>query len=279
MVVGNPDYCTQERTPPMRDQLAAFTLCGLDFDEAVRNIAAAGFRQIALYFRPTGMPCQLEDMSDADAEAMRAALTEHGLKAIAAGGGSNVMTRDGLDLSKLDGAAKLDIAVFDTGSLQTKDKDAETIERETGLFCANMAEAGDAAADRGITICLETHGGLTGTTPSCIRLMQRLSHPNVKIGYDPANILFYEGESPLAQLPELVPHIGHVHAKDHAGGRGSRDFPPVGKGEVPYAEIISTLLRGGYEGCISVERAPGDTPEARARELVNAHQFLTGLMP
>lgn len=264
----------------MPDQLAAFSLCAPEFDEVVKNVSAAGFRQIALYFRPDKMPCQLETMTDADAGALKKTLSRHGLTAIAAGGGSSVMTADGLDLflKKLDGAAKLGVAVFDTGSLQTKDKDAETVERETALFCRNMSKAGDAAAKRGITICLETHGGLTGTVPSSLALMKRMDHPHVKIGYDPANIDYYEGASPIERLEEIVPYVGHFHAKDHVGGKGGREFPPIGKGDVPYREIIPTLLRGGYKGCISVERAPGDTPEQRLQDLKNSHAFLRGLM-
>ncbi|MEW6357482.1 MAG: sugar phosphate isomerase/epimerase [Planctomycetota bacterium] len=264
----------------MPNQLAAFSLCGADFDEAVRHIAAAGITQIALYFRPEKMPCQLETITDADAKAMKGTLAGHGLTAIAAGGGSSVMTQEGLDLllKKLDGAAKLGVHVFDTGSLSTKDKDAETIKRETAIFCKNMAKAGDAAAERGIAICLETHGGLTGTVPSSLALMKRLNHPNVKIGYDPANIDFYEGASPVDRLDDLVPYIGHVHAKDHVGGKDCRDFPNVGKGDVPYAEIIPALRKGGYKGHISIERAPGETPGERLASLKEAHAFLIRLI-
>lgn len=263
----------------MPDQLAAFTLCDPDFDQVVKSISEAGFRQIALYFSPGRLPAELEDVSDADAKAIGAKLSDHGLTAIAAGGGSNVMTQEGLDMlvRKLDGAAKLGAPALDTGSLSTKDKDADTITRETAVFCENMAKAGDEAAARGITICLETHGGLTGTVPSCIDLMQRMEHPHVKIGYDPANIRFYEGASPLDRLSELIPYIGHVHAKDQIGGKDAANFPTVGKGEVPYADIIPGLLGGGYAGCISVERAQGDTSEQRAQELKDAYAFLTGL--
>jgi len=261
----------------MPDQLAAFTLCDPDFDQVVKSISAAGFRQIAFYFSPGRLPAELEDLSDADAKAIEEKLSAHGLTPIAAGGGSNVMTQDGLDMliRKLDGAAKLGAPAFDTGSLSTKDKDADTIAQETDIFCENMAKAGDEAAARGITICLETHGGLTGTVPSCIELMQRMEHSHVKIGYDPANIRFYEGASPLDRLSELIPYIGHVHAKDQVGGKDAANFPTVGKGEVPYAEILPALLTSGYAGCISVERAPGDTAEQRAQELKDAYGFLT----
>ena len=108
--------------------------------------------------------------------------------------------------------------------------------------------------------------------------MQRMDHPNVQIGYDPANICFYEGASPLDQLEALIPLIGHVHAKDQVGGKDSAVFPTVGKGEVRYGQIVDTLLTCGYAGPISVERAAGDTAEERAQELQNAYRFLHNLV-
>ena len=264
----------------MTDQLAAFSLCGTNLEEAATNISAAGFKQIALYFSPGRLPCELEGMTDADTAAIKDRLASLGLTAIAAGGGSNVTTQDGLDmlLRKLDGAAKLGVSAFDTGSLSLKNKDEVTIQRETSRFMENMTKAGDAARNRGITICLETHGGLTGTVASSLDLMQRMGHPHIKIGYDPANIVFYEGADPLDRLPALVPFIGHVHAKDKVGGKDEASFPTVGKGELPYANIVATLIHSGYTGAISVERAKGDTPEERAQELMDAHAVLSRLL-
>jgi len=264
----------------MAIELGAFSLCEPDFDRFLESSSAAGFRKVALYVSPGRLPFELETLDDAQAVGIRDRLEAHGLSAIAAGGGSDVMTPEGLDVfrKKLDGTARLGASLFDTGSLSTKDKDASQIERETALFCEGMREAGDAAAERDITICLETHGGLTGTVPSCLDLMKRLEHPNVRIGYDPANICFYEGASPMDQLDSLVPFIGHAHAKDQVGGKDSAVFPTAGKGEVPYKEIVDTLQRHGFAGCISVERAPGDTAEDRAQELKDAYGFLSGLL-
>jgi sugar phosphate isomerase/epimerase len=263
----------------MTVQLGVFNLCEPEFAQFLKISAAAGFRQVALYVSPGRLPWELETLTAAQAAAVKEQLARHRLQAVAAGGGSNVLTQEGLDLllRKLDGAARLGVSVFDTGSLATKGKDAAQIEKETTLFCAGMAKAGDAAAACGITICLETHGGLTGTVPSSLALMQRLRHAHVRIGYDPANVRYYEGASPLDQLHALVPFIGHVHAKDQVGGKDAAVFPTVGKGEVPYAEIVRTLLECGYRGCISVERAAGNSVEERARELRDAFAFLSTL--
>jgi len=264
----------------MSDRLAAFTLCDPDFDQVLQSAAEAGFRHLALYFGGDRLPWSLESLSDDDARVAKDRLAAHGLSPIAAGAGANVLTDDGtaLMMRMLEGAAKLGVSAFDTGSLATKGKDATTIEQETATFCRNMSRIGDAAAERGLTICLETHGGLTGTVPACLDLMRRLDHDHVKVGYDPANILFYEGASPLDQLADLVPYIGHVHAKDQVGGKDVATFPTVGKGDVPYEELIPILLASGYTGYISVERAPGDTPAARAQELCDAYAFLANLL-
>ncbi len=264
----------------MSIELGAFSLCEPDFERFLESSSAAGFPNVALYVSPGRLPFELETLDDKDAARIGDRLRARNLTAVAAGGSSDVMSREGLDVfrRKLDGAARLGVSLFDTGSLATGDKDVSLVEHETALFCEGMARAGDAAAERDITICLETHGGLTGTVPNCLALMQRLDHRHVRIGYDPANIRFYEGASPLDQLEALVPFIGHVHAKDQVGGKGSAIFPTVGKGEVPYAEIVETLLRCGYEGYVSVERAAGETADERAQELRDAYRLLRDLV-
>jgi sugar phosphate isomerase/epimerase len=251
----------------MSIELGAFSLCEPDFEQFLESSAAAGFRHVALY----ELPYKLETLDAAQAARIAASLKANGLTAIAAGGSSNVLTPDGVATfkRKLDGAAKFGASLFDTGSLGSGgNKSAQVIEEETGRFCDGMAQAGEHAATMGITICLETHGGMTGTVPSCLKLMRRLDHPNVQIGYDPANIRYYEGASPLDQLDRLTPLIGHVHVKDHVGVKGTENFPTVGKGELAYPEIIATLITSDYEGYISVERAPGETVEQRAQELI-----------
>ncbi|MBN1669786.1 MAG: sugar phosphate isomerase/epimerase [Kiritimatiellae bacterium] len=264
----------------MANALAAFNLCEPDLDRFLTSGAEAGFKNVALYVSPGRLPFELETLTTDQAGALRRQLAGHGLTAVAAGGGNSVTTADGLALflRKLEGAARLGVAVFDTGTVSTRDKDTDLLERETAAFCAAMGEAGETAARLGLTICLETHGGLTGTVPAALHLIRRIGHPRIRIGYDPANIRYYEGASPLDGLPDLVPFIGHVHAKDQVGGQGSSVFPTVGKGEVPYPEIVATLVKYGYAGCISVERAPGETPAARARELKDAFAFLSGLL-
>jgi len=261
----------------MIEQLGVFTLCEPEFDRFLQSARDAGFKAVALYFAAGRLPYELESLTEAQAASLTQRLADHGLTAIAAGGGANLLTDEGLEafIRTLDGAARLGVSAFDTGSLSIKDKDADTVNREFALFCENIVRAADAAADRGITICLETHGGITGTLPACAELMERLGHPHVAIGYDPANIVFYEGASPCEGLAELVPFIGHIHLKDHVGGQGSAVFPTVGKGEVPYPEILKTLRAAGYAGWLSVERAAGNTPEQRAQELVDAYAYLT----
>jgi L-ribulose-5-phosphate 3-epimerase len=264
----------------MAIELGAFSLCEPDYEQFIKSASEAGFKNVALYGSSDRLPYELESLDNAQAATVVDGLKAHGLAALAAGGGSDVMTAEGIAKFKLclDGVAKLGATLFDTGSLSMAGKEAAQVEEETKQFCAGMSEAGDHAASLGITICLETHGGLTGTMRSCLALMKRLGHPNVQIGYDPANIRFYEGASPLENLKELTPVIGHVHAKDHIGGKDSNNFPTVGKGEVAYGEIIDTLIKSGYDGCISVERASADTTEQRAQELKDAYKFLSGLV-
>ena len=66
----------------MSIQLAAFSLCAADLEEAVESIAEAGFKQIALYFARGRLPCELESMTDAHASAIQAKLAARGLAGV-----------------------------------------------------------------------------------------------------------------------------------------------------------------------------------------------------
>jgi sugar phosphate isomerase/epimerase len=260
----------------MITQLSAFNLCLSTFDAAVQEIARAGFDQLAVYFTRSQFAKALHELDDFEVEeiAHKAALND--LRIAAVGGPSNLLTKEGTTELKqaLRVAGALEAEVFDTGSLSFQGKEPDQLARETRLFCDNLRRVGDVAGEKGMVICLETHGGMTGTPQRCLQAMAEINHPNVGIGFDPANIVYYEGADPFEDLDELLPFIGHLHVKDQVGGRDAANFPTVGAGEIDYATLLPQVVEGGYGGCLSVERVSGETDEERADELVKAYEFL-----
>lgn len=266
----------------MKPLLAAYNFCDQDFDAFLANTAAAGFENVGVGFFAGYLDYSLLTLTADEEAAFRAKLDAHGLRLVAVfAGGANILADDGLAgvLTMLDNAARLGVDTFDMGSFGFEGKTDEQIAAEEKLFVERIRVAGDRAGELGMNICLETHGGFTGDTDNCLHAMAVIAHPHVKLAYDPANFLFYEGKLPEDRLELLIPHIGHTHLKDHLGAKDNPDFPLVGHGQTNYPLILPALWAGGYRGAYTLERAPGDDNAARAASLAEAYQFLNKWLP
>jgi sugar phosphate isomerase/epimerase len=114
----------------------------------------------------------------------------------------------------------------------------------------------DHAAAHGQTFALET-----GLEPaeSVLRFLEDAGRGNLKINFDPANMILYGSGDPVAAFEKLAPHVVSIHAKD--GDPPPRAFPgrlgeerPLGEGSVGIARFIEGVWRSGYDGVICVER-------------------------
>lgn len=124
----------------------------------------------------------------------------------------------------------------------------------------------DHAAGHGQTFALET-----GQEPAHIllRFFEDVNRPNLKINFDPANMILYGSGDPIEALGVLGKHVVTVHAKDG-------DWPPadkpgalgeekaLGKGAVGIERFVAKLKEIGYKGTLNVER---EIPDAAQRLL------------
>ena len=98
----------------------------------------------------------------------------------------------------------------------------ERPDRGSGSF----GEAGKLAAAKGITLAFETGQ----ETADLLRLtLDELGLPNLKVNFDPANMLLYDMGDPIRAVEILGPDIRSVHVKDArrptvAGPVGTRKF-------------------------------------------------------
>jgi sugar phosphate isomerase/epimerase len=88
-----------------------------------------------------------------------------------------------------------------------------------------------------------------------------VDRPNLKINFDPANLIMYGTDDPINALSVLGPHIVSVHAKDgtwpkEKGGLGHEE--PLGKGEVGIERFVAKLEEIGFTGPLNVEREAHD---------------------
>jgi len=131
-------------------------------------------------------------------------------------------------------------------------KPADDGSRETSM--KRLRETVVYAAERGVTLCMETHPPF-GTNGDVIRqTMAEVNSPGLLYNFDTANIYYYnEGMDAVAEVRKAADLVGSVHLKDTDGGYKSSDFPPVGKGIVDYGSIFRILGERGFEGPYTFE--------------------------
>jgi L-ribulose-5-phosphate 3-epimerase len=112
----------------------------------------------------------------------------------------------------------------------------------------------DHAAGNGQTFALET-----GQEPADVlqQFIEGVARPNLRINFDPANLILYGTGDPIAALDVLAPWIASVHAKDGdwpvaAGQLGVEQR--LGEGSVGMLRFVDKLRQIGYQGGLFVER-------------------------
>src|SRR6185436_9049524 len=113
-------------------------------------------------------------------------------------------------------------------------------------FLDTLGTASRIAADAGVTLAFET-----GQESSALlrQTLDDLKCPNLKVNFDPANMLLYDKDDPLKAVELLAPDIRSVHLKDahrpKVPGEWGEEVP-LGKGSANIREFIRTLKRVGY---------------------------------
>jgi L-ribulose-5-phosphate 3-epimerase len=121
-----------------------------------------------------------------------------------------------------------------------------------------LARAGQLAAEAGVTLAFETG---QETADLLRKTLDELKAPNLKVNFDPANMLLYDMGDPIRAVEILGPDIRSVHVKDarrtKVPGQWGEEVP-LGEGEVNIPEFLRALERSGYSGPLIVEREVGD---------------------
>jgi L-ribulose-5-phosphate 3-epimerase len=136
-----------------------------------------------------------------------------------------------------------------------------------------LAQAGELARAKGIALAFETG---QETAALLRRTLDDLKAPNLKVNFDPANMLLYDMGDPIRAVETLGPDIRSVHVKDarrtKTPGTWGEEVP-LGQGEVNIREFVRALKRVGYEGPLVVEREVGNQAE-RLRDVAHGLAYL-----
>lgn len=119
----------------------------------------------------------------------------------------------------------------------------------------------------GQQLCFETG---QENADSLLRLIADTRESNVKVNFDPANMILYGSGDPIEALGKLAPHVVTVHCKDGrspaAPGKLGTEVP-LGQGEVGFERFIAKLREIGYAGPLCIEREiSGDRQIADVRQ-------------
>lgn len=144
-------------------------------------------------------------------------------------------------------------------------------------FLDTLATVGDLAKRDGITVAFET-----GQESSALlrRTLDDLKSPNLKVNFDPANMLLYDKDDPLKAVELLAPDIRSVHVKDANRPTTKGDWGtevPLGAGQTNTTAFVAALKRAGYRGPLCIEREVGTQAE-RYRDIEHGVRFLRGCL-
>jgi L-ribulose-5-phosphate 3-epimerase len=136
----------------------------------------------------------------------------------------------------------------------------------------------DHCGENGQSFTLET-----GQEPArvLLRFIEDVDRPNLRINFDPANMILYGTGDPIEALDVLAKRVLSVHCKD--GDWPPRDQPralgkerPLGEGSVDMSAFIAKLKEIGYRGVLTIERE-GVNEEQQAGDIRKAIALLKRL--
>jgi len=138
-----------------------------------------------------------------------------------------------------------------------------------------LKEICDYAAANKQNFCLETGQESAGVLLQFIRDVDK---PNLKVNFDPANMLLYGSGEPIAALNLLGKYVVGVHCKD-----GKRPVEkdklgsemPLGQGDVGIDRFVATLKKIGYKGALTIEREISG--EQQKKDIIAAMKLLESL--
>jgi sugar phosphate isomerase/epimerase len=106
------------------------------------------------------------------------------------------------------------------------------------------------AAERGVMLALENHGGITSTPAQILRLVKAIDAPNFGVNLDTGN---FHGDDPYAELAEVAPYSINVQVKTEISRRGKKE-------DADLARVVGILKEARYSGYVVLEYEAAEDP-------------------
>lgn len=140
-------------------------------------------------------------------------------------------------------------------------------------FLETLGTVSDMAKAEGVTVAFETG---QETADLLRRTLDDLQSPNLRVNFDPANMLLYDKGDPIRAVEILGSDIRSVHVKDAnrptTPGEWGEEVP-LGKGQADIRRFVRALVDVGYRGALCIEREVG-SQEERFADIAHGVRFL-----
>ena len=134
----------------------------------------------------------------------------------------------------------------------------------------------DALAAREQVFALETG---QETAQSLREFISDVKRDNLRVNFDPANMILYGTEPPIPATELLIRWIDGVHCKDGTWPTQPNQLgqeTPFGAGEVDARAWLQTLINLGYRGPLTIEREISGPDQLR--DIITAKQFIENVV-
>lgn len=152
----------------------------------------------------------------------------------------------------IDNAAELDapvIRIFGGNVPKGKTED------EAVGYCIECIEQSlPYAAEKGVALAIENHGGVTASAPQLLRIVKAVRAPagNFGVNVDTGN---FHGADPYAELAEIAPYALNVQVKTEISPQGSPARP------ADLSRLIEVLRGAKYSGYVVLEYEAKEDPK------------------
>lgn len=119
------------------------------------------------------------------------------------------------------------------------------------------------------------------TAEGLLEFIHQVDRANLKINFDPANMILYGTGEPIEALRQVGAHVRSVHCKDakwsDQPGETWGQEVPLGSGQVGMEAYLKALKEIGYTGPLTIEREIPQDPGRQKAEIGGAIELLTRL--
>jgi sugar phosphate isomerase/epimerase len=112
------------------------------------------------------------------------------------------------------------------------------------IWIRNLKQLGPVARQNNVLLTIKQHGGNTATGRDCLRVLQQVGDPGVRMTYDAGNVLDYNNDDPIADIRACWQEVRAFCIKDHRNTPKDEDCGP-GFGEIDHYKLLTPVMNTG----------------------------------